>query len=157
MSIQIREARTGDTAAIVAGNAAIARETEDRELDSATLRHGVSRLFAEPERGRYWLAEIDGRIAGQLMVTHEWSDWRNGDVWWIQSVYVHPEFRRRGVYTALYRHVGDLARETPDVCGLRLYVESANVRAQQTYAALGMRDSGYLVMEFMIDDTASQS
>jgi GNAT superfamily N-acetyltransferase len=91
--------------------------------------------------------ETIGSAVGTLMFTREWSDWRNGDWWWIQSVYVAPEHRRQGVYRALYRHVEQLARATPDVIGLRLYVERDNQRAQQTYTALGMVDAGYRIFE----------
>jgi ribosomal protein S18 acetylase RimI-like enzyme len=93
------------------------------------------------------VAELDGRVVGQLMVTYEWSDWRNGAFWWIQSVYVLPEARRCGAFSALYSHVERLAKATPGVCGLRLYVELANERAQATYRRCGMTDAGYRVME----------
>ena len=95
-------------------------------------------MLEDASKGRYWVAVADDRIVGQLMVTYEWSDWRNGNIWWIQSVYVHPDWRRRGVFRALYRNVESLAAATPGVIGLRLYVETGNTRAQQTYAALGM-------------------
>ena len=93
------------------------------------------------------MAEIDGRVVGQLMITYEWSDWRNGVFWWIQSVYVLPEARRLGVFSELYAHLERLAKATPGVCGLRLYVEHANERAQATYRRCGMVDAGYRVME----------
>ena len=149
MKIDIREATAEDAATIAAFNQRIARETEGKELDEKTILAGVSRLFADPSRGRYWLAEIDGRVVGQTMVTYEWSDWRNGNVWWIQSVYVSSEFRRQGVFSALYAAVESLARADADACGIRLYVERHNERAQATYRALGMRGGTYLVMESM--------
>ncbi len=147
MDCRIRDARPDDADTIAAYNAAMAAETEERALDPAVVGAGVAALLADPARGRYWVAEADGRIVGQLMVTWEWSDWRNGTMWWIQSVYVLPEYRRQGVFSALYRHVESRARATPDACGIRLYVEDGNERAQQTYLALGMLRPGYQVME----------
>ncbi len=129
----------------------MASETEGRPLDATTIRRGVTAVLEDRSRGRYWVAETGGKIIGQLMVTYEWSDWRNGVLWWIQSVYVDPVYRRRGVFSALYRHVESLALSAPDVCGLRLYVERENRRAQKTYQALGMVKSKYLVMEAMFD------
>ena len=104
-------------------------------------------MFDGPQRGRYLVAERTGAAAGTLMLTHEWSDWRCGDWWWIQSVYVAPERRRGGIFAALYRHVETAARADADVCGLRLYVEKENAVAQRTYAALGMEDAGYSMFE----------
>jgi GNAT superfamily N-acetyltransferase len=144
--MQIRHATAADAETITAFNAAMALETEHRRLDMAVLRAGVEGAIARPQAARYYLAEVGGRVVGQLMVTFEWSDWRNADFWWIQSVYVHPEFRSRGIFGALYRHVERLAREA-GACGLRLYVERENVGAQAAYRRLGMTDSGYLVYE----------
>ncbi len=149
MKIEIREANTDDANTIAGFNQLIARETEGKELDEKTILAGVSRLLADRSRGRYWLAEVDGRVVGQTMVTYEWSDWRNGNVWWIQSVYVLGEFRRQGIFSALYAAVESLAREDQDACGIRLYVEKQNKRAQATYRALGMQGDTYLVMESM--------
>ena len=145
-AIKIRPATPADAPAIADYNAAMALETEHKRLDPATLRAGVEGAIARPAAARYYLADLGGRVVGQLMVTFEWSDWRNGDFWWIQSVYVHPEHRSRGVFAALYRHVGRLAREA-GACGLRLYVERENAAAQSAYRRLGMRDAGYLVFE----------
>ena len=103
--------------------------------------------FGDHSKGRYWVAEADGMIVGQIMVTYEWSDWRNGMIWWIQSVYVHGDYRRSGVFSALYRHVETLAKQDPRVCGIRLYVERGNRRAQRTYASLGMVMTDYQVMQ----------
>jgi GNAT superfamily N-acetyltransferase len=144
--IVIRHATAGDAEVITAYNAAMALETVHKRLDAATLRAGVQRAIAQPDRARYFLADVGGRVVGQLMVTFEWSDWRNADFWWIQSVYVHPDFRSRGVFATLYRHVEHLARDA-GACGLRLYVERDNVGAQAAYQRLGMTDSGYLVYE----------
>ncbi|ANO51205.1 GNAT family N-acetyltransferase [Woeseia oceani] len=147
MNIAVRDARATDAATLVAYNAAMATETEGRQLDLNLLQPGVSAALTDPGKGRYWVAEVNGRIVGQIMVTWEWSDWRNGSMWWIQSVYVHPDFRRRGVFASLYRFVEHQAREDPQCCGLRLYVENDNTSAQHTYRALGMKQPGYQVME----------
>lgn len=134
---------------------ALAHETEAKALDPATVRAGIDAALADPGKARYFVAVRDARAgaeliavpAGTLMLTREWSDWRNGHWWWLQSVYVSPQFRRHGVFTALYRHVEALARTTPGVIGLRLYVEHHNAAAQATYAALGLRDAGYRILE----------
>ena len=124
-------------------------ETESRALAPDIVGPGVAALLEDPQMGRYWVAEADSRIVGQLMVTYEWSDWRNGMLWWIQSVYVDKAYRRRGVFSSLYRHVESMTSAEPRVCGIRLYVEKENRRAQQTYAALGMTKPNYVVMESM--------
>ncbi len=151
MSCTIREARHSDAAIIAEFNSAMAEETENKVLDPGCVGPGVAALLRDPSMGRYWVAEDDGRVIGQLMVTYEWSDWRNGTIWWIQSVYVHPRWRRRGVFSALYRHVESLATTAPRVIGLRLYVDADNARARQTYQALGMVTSDYRVMETLFD------
>jgi GNAT superfamily N-acetyltransferase len=151
MSITIREATLADAATIADNNSSMALETEGRALAPDIVGPGVTALLEDPQKGRYWVAEADGDVVGQLMVTYEWSDWRNGMLWWIQSVYVDPGYRRRGVFSSLYRHVESLASAEPGVCGLRLYVEKKNRRAQQTYAALGMTKPNYVVMESMFD------
>ncbi len=147
MGLTVRDANPVDAATIAAFNSAMAIETEGRPLDPELINPGVERVLGDVARGRYWVAESEGAIVGQLMVTYEWSDWRNGMLWWIQSVYVDKRFRRQGVFTALYRHVERLARADPDCCGMRLYVEQSNRRAQATYEALGMVNPGYEVME----------
>ncbi len=144
--IQIRSATPSDAATLAAYNAAMALETEHKTLDPARLRAGVERAIAQPAAARYYLADIAGQVVGQLMITFEWSDWRNADFWWIQSVYVHPDFRSAGIFKALYRHVEALAHES-GACGLRLYVERDNARAQEVYRRMGMADSGYAVFE----------
>ncbi len=153
MDIRIREATPGDARTIAAYNTRMAEETEGRTLDSGIIGPGVEALLKDPGKGRYWIAESNGSAVGQLMVTYEWSDWRNGDLWWIQSVYVHPDYRRKGVFSALYRHVESLAAAERGVCGLRLYVETGNHNARQTYAAMGMVEPGYLVMESVLGRT----
>lgn len=146
-AVQIRNA-TPDDAPIIAGfNSRLAEETEGSALDAALIGPGVARILADASLGCYWVAERDGEIVGQIMTTREWSDWRNGMLWWLQSVYVHPDHRRGGVFSALYRHVEALARQSPDVVGIRLYVEKDNTRAQRTYVKLGMTMTDYQVMQ----------
>lgn len=149
-SLVIRDAALGDAATVVEFNRLLAWETEHKKLDLATLTPGVENALREPKYARYFLAHEPGtpdRVLGQMMITYEWSDWRNGLFWWIQSVYVHQDARRRGVFRALYRHVERLARETPGVIGLRLYVEHENAAAIATYRKLGMVPSGHLLYE----------
>lgn len=145
--ITIRDATSNDAATIADFNTRMAMETEGRPLSPELINAGVTAVLNDPAKGRYWVAEIGGEVVGQLLVTFEWSDWRNGVFWWIQSVYVHADHRRAGVFSVLYRHVENLARKSDDICGLRLYVERRNRRAQDTYRALGMKAPGYLVME----------
>ena len=147
MSITIRRATPADAEFIAAGNAAMALETENKTLEPDVLLPGVRAVLEDASKGIYWIAEVDGTPAGQLMITWEWSDWRNCMMWWIQSVFIVGDFRRRGVYSALYQHIQTLARADSECGGIRLYVETENTRAQQTYAALGMYRPGYLVME----------
>ncbi|MBT8423315.1 MAG: GNAT family N-acetyltransferase [Gammaproteobacteria bacterium] len=142
----VRSARPEDIEKIVAFNAAIASETESLALDHERLTAGVSAIFEDASRGRYFVAERDGRLIGQAMVTTEWSDWRNGDVWWLQSVYVIPEARGKGVFTALFRAIETQARSN-GARGLRLYVDRDNSRAQDIYLRLGMQASHYQMME----------
>jgi ribosomal protein S18 acetylase RimI-like enzyme len=145
--LYIRDATPNDAPVIAAFNSQLAEETEGGALDAAIIGPGVARILGDDSLGRYWVAERDGEIVGQIMVTREWSDWRNGTLWWLQSVYVHPGHRRDGVFSALYRHVEALARATPDIAGIRLYVEKENARAQRTYVRLGMTMTDYLVMQ----------
>lgn len=147
MGLLVRDALSDDAKTIADFNSRMAVETEGRPLDPALIDPGVASVLADSDKGRYWVAELDGIVVGQIMVTYEWSDWRNGQLWWIQSVYVHRDYRRKGVFSALYRHVESLARQDPEVCGMRLYVEMCNKRAQQTYLKLGMALPGYQVME----------
>lgn len=146
----LRPADLHDLDAIVEFNAAMALETEALVLDPERLRAGVAALLADSARGRYRVAVADGSVIGTLMLTREWSDWRCGDWWWIQSVYVAPAHRRRGVFAALYRHVEAQARADAHVCGLRLYVERDNTSAQHTYTTLGMADAGYRMFEIAL-------
>ena len=143
----IRPATHEDIEVLTGFQEAMAAETEDKGLDPARLRRGIEYLLEHPAEGRYLIAERDGDAVGSLMVTFEWSDWRSGRFWWIQSVYVTPEHRRRGVYSALHRAIEAEARRDPEACGLRLYVERDNVGAQATYLKLGMRETDYRLFE----------
>lgn len=145
-SLSIRAAKPSDLNTLLTWNAAMAWETEAKQLDPAVLERGIAGIFAQPRRGFYLLAERDGVPVGSLMVTYEWSDWRCGDFWWIQSVYVAPQARRGGVFRALYAAVETQAREAGAV-GLRLYVETENAQAQATYAGLGMQRCHYWMYE----------
>src|SRR5271168_686423 len=146
-AITVRPATLEDVEFLVSGNASMALETEARTLDTHTLRAGVCAVFDDPTRGFYLIAEIGGQSAGQMMITFEWSDWRNSVFWWIQSVYTLPESRGRGIFKALYAHVDSLARQRGNVCGLRLYVESHNRRAQAAYLRCGMSEAIYRMFE----------
>lgn len=147
MNLLVRNAELADAPIIAKFNSAMALETEGRELDPELISAGVTALLEDGSKGQYWIAEDSNRAVGQIMVTYEWSDWRNGFMWWIQSVYVTKESRRTGVFSALYNHVESLAKNDSQCCGIRLYVERENKRAQNTYFAVGMADPGYLVME----------
>ena len=147
--IQVRSATPDDASLIADFNIRMAMETEKLVLDPKVIGPGVTALFDDAARGLYFVAEVGGRVAGCLMITHEWSDWRNGDIWWIQSVYTHPDFRRSGVFTALYRHVEHEAR-TAGAVGIRLYMEEENTAAQATYEKLGMKLTRYRVLEQML-------
>jgi GNAT superfamily N-acetyltransferase len=144
--VTVRNAGLDDIETVVQFNALLAAESEGLTLDPETLRAGVQALLSDPAKGRYYIAERDGEVAGQLMVTYEWSDWRNGLFFWIQSVYVEPRHRRSGVFTALYRHV-EREASTPGHAGLRLYVHEHNHLARETYTRLGMVPPGYFVLE----------
>jgi|SRR5579872_118049 len=147
MNMEIRPATLDDWSAIVEFNCRLAEESEGKQLDRAHVEPGVWAVLADPHKGRYLVAAIEGRVVGQLMHTYEWSDWRNGDIWWLQSVYVLPEFRRQGVFRALFDRLKGEAQADPGVVGLRLYVEEENRRAHETYASLGLSQAGYFVME----------
>ena len=145
--IQIRLAEVKDADVLAKANMAMAWETERKRLDGDTIRQGVRAVFDDAQRGFYVVATKDGQIAGSLMVTFEWSDWRDGFFWWIQSVYVRPGFRRQGVFRRLFQHLEAEARSRDDVCGIRLYVEHENSIAQRTYATLGLQPTPYHIYE----------
>jgi ribosomal protein S18 acetylase RimI-like enzyme len=145
--MKIRRANPNDVASLVSFNQAMALETENKELDGNTLTAGVKGILEHQARGFYLVAEDQGEIAGSLMVTFEWSDWRNANFWWVQSVYILPKYRRQGVYSKLYSEIRRLADNSDNVCGYRLYVEKDNFAAQKTYESLGMSESHYLMFE----------
>jgi GNAT superfamily N-acetyltransferase len=146
-SIRIRPARHEDVSLMARWAEAMAFETENKQLPAETVSRGILLALEDPARGQYFMADLAGEPVGTVMLTYEWSDWRCGWWWWIQSVYVAPEHRRKGVYRALYAHVLALAQAQEDVCGLRLYVERANIQALRTYEFLGMVDAGYRMFE----------
>lgn len=146
-TLTIRRATPADADAIVAFNAAIAEETEGQPLPPATIARGVRHLLSDPTLGVYYLAERDGSPVGQLLITYEFSDWRDGVFWWLQSVYVAPAARRTGVYRALHAHVAAEARAAGNVCGLRLYTDKNNAVAQEVYRRLGLRPARYVMYE----------
>ena len=145
--INIRQADTADAQAIADFNSLMAMETEGKTLQPDVILGGVQNMIANPAYGYYLVAEQDGQVVGSLMVTCEWSDWRNGLFWWIQSVYIVKEWRRQGVYRQLYAKVKTLAAQNGNICGFRLYVEKDNLKAQQTYQSLGMTATDYLIYE----------
>lgn len=143
----LRKAELRDAAAIAAFNSSMSHETEGRRLIPEVIGAGVLRLLNDPSLGFYLVAEHAGRVVGCLMITQEWSDWRNGTFWWIQSVYVEAGWRRKGVYRRLYDFIRGLALADPAICGFRLYVEKENTVAQATYESLGMKATDYLIYE----------
>lgn len=143
----VRRGSPADHATVVDFNRALARETEGRDLDPARVSPGVAAALSDPGKGLYWLADAAGAVVGQLMVTLEWSDWRNGWFWWLQSVYVAPAWRGRGVFRSLATAVEKEARSQSDVCGLRLYMEPHNHRARVAYTRLGWQPAGYELLE----------
>jgi ribosomal protein S18 acetylase RimI-like enzyme len=147
MPIIVRDATIADAAIIVDFNRRLAQESEGKTLDPALVRPGVEAMLLDPAKGRYFVAEENGTILGQMAITSEWSDWRNGWFWWIQSVYVRAEARRRGVFRSIFEHIQNAARHDPTVIGLRLYVDDANQAAQATYYRLGLLRTGYFVLE----------
>jgi GNAT superfamily N-acetyltransferase len=147
--ILYREATTRDVEVLVNFQLAMAEETEQLLLDRVVCTRGVSAVLEDASLGRYFVAEKESAVVGSALITYEWSDWRNGQVWWIQSVYVVPSERRQGAYAGLYAHIQGLAKQQPDVRGIRLYVDRRNTAAQQVYAKLGMNGDHYQVFEWM--------
>lgn len=146
MDFLIRKATIDDLSILADHNQAMAMETENRELPRLTITEGIRAVLTDPRKGHYWVAEAEGKVVANLMITIEWSDWRNSPVWWFQSVYVRPEFRGKGIFRKMYQKIADDAREN-GVPELRLYVEKSNVRAQKVYQALGMQESHYYMYE----------
>ena len=155
MAPVIRTATDDDFSIIADFNIRMALETEELQLDRSVVEQGVRAVIADDRRGQYFVAEREGELAGCLLITYEWSDWRNGNIWWVQSVYVAPEHRRCGVFRALCEHAVTEARTNPEAVGLRLYVEKDNLTAQTVYEKLGWTRPGYLVMENMFPKTSS--
>jgi GNAT superfamily N-acetyltransferase len=153
MELKIRRANPADAPVIADFNIRLAEESERVRLDRDRVAAGVAAVLGDAGKGIYFVAETDGAVVGQLMITYEWSDWRNGNLWWIQSVYVKQEFRAQGVFKALFRHLENLARTSDHVAGLRLYLHTDNERARKTYERLGMKNSDYEVFEldFVLD------
>ena len=150
--MKIRQADLSDAPVITEFNLRLAQETENLQLDPGRVAEGVAALLRDPSKGLYYLAEAEGMVAGQLMITYEWSDWRNGNLWWIQSVYVREEFRQKGVFRALFDHLQELAKKQSQVRALRLYMHSDNVRARRSYERLGMKQTKYEVFELDIPE-----
>jgi GNAT superfamily N-acetyltransferase len=148
--MNIRQAHAGDADIVAQFNVALAKESEQLDLEPGRVKAGVAALLRDPAKGLYFVAEEAGAVVGQLLITHEWSDWRNGDFWWLQSVYVRPDFRRRGVFQALFDHVLKRAAQQADVCGLRLYVDTRNAPARKVYERLGLKETHYHVLEHLI-------
>jgi GNAT superfamily N-acetyltransferase len=145
--IVVRRATLDDSGILSQFNMSMAKETEGRRLDQTSVNAGVKQLFLDSQQGFYLVAEIGGPACGSLMITYEWSDWRNGLFWWIQSVYVEPAARRNGVFTALYQCVKQMAQNDASACGLRLYMEQDNLPARAVYMAMGMETTPYQVFE----------
>ncbi len=149
MNIKIRPGLLFDIDVIADYQEKMAWETEKMKLDLPTVKLGVAAVFDDPSKGKYWLAENDGAVVGCLLTVPEWSDWRNGTVLWIHSVYVRPDFRQHGVYKSLYQHLKTMVESSKDLRGLRLYVDKSNERAQKVYEALGMSGEHYHLYEWM--------
>jgi len=146
--ISIRKARLEDAPAIIDFQKKMALETEQLTLDSGIITKGVYGVFEETTRGQYWVAEKEGSVIASLLITYEWSDWRNTNVWWFQSVYVLPEYRRTGIFRSMYLTIKNEALRE-GIAGLRLYVETTNTKAQKTYESLGMKSEHYTMYEWL--------
>ena len=144
--ILVRKADGSDISTLIEYNRALADETENISLETGVLRLGIKKAL-DLKGCHYFVAELDGKIVGQTMITSEWSDWRNGGMWWMQSVYVHPDYRKRGVFQSIFKYIETLAANDPEVKALRLYVMQDNHTGQSAYRNLGMKNSGYVVYE----------
>jgi GNAT superfamily N-acetyltransferase len=145
----IRQAKETDSVSVVEFQLAMALETEQLQLHEPTVIKGVAAVFADPAKGTYYVAELNGHVVGSLLTTFEWSDWRNGTVLWIQSVYVLPEFRKRSIFSRLYKHIQELVVSNPDLRGIRLYADKTNTSAHDVYEHLGMTAEHYQMFEWM--------
>ena len=146
LNIIIREACESDLSILIEYNRALAKETENLSLNTNVLRLGIQNAL-KLENCHYFVAELDGNVVGQTMITSEWSDWRNAEMWWLQSVYVHPDYRKRGVFHSIFKYIEIISKKNHSVKSLRLYVMQNNVVGLKTYRNIGMDDSGYLVYE----------
>lgn len=153
IDIQIRQAIPADAPIIADFNLRLAEESENLRLDPLCVEAGVDTVLRDPSKGLYFVAEKAGSVIGQVMITYEWSDWRNGNLWWLQSVYVKPEFRRLGIFRRLFEHLQRLAIERKDVRTLRLYMHAENTRARQSYEKLGMKRTQYEVFELELPNS----
>jgi GNAT superfamily N-acetyltransferase len=144
----VRRATRDDAISIIDFQKKMAWETEKLKLEDQTVAEGVIAVFDDHSRGHYFVTEYEGKVVASLLITYEWSDWRNCNIWWLQSVYVMPEFRRKGLFTKMYYYIKELAEEQ-DIAGLRLYVESGNIRARETYESLGMSSGHYSFYQWM--------
>lgn len=153
INVQIRRATVADVETVIAFNAALARETEARTLDGSLLRAGVETVLQDPSKGWYAVAvspsdSVQSKVVGQILITFEWSDWRNGNFWWLQSLYVDQHYRQQGVFRQLYDYVYEQAQANHEkVCGFRLYVERENYQAHQAYAHIGFKETPYQMHE----------
>lgn len=145
----IRQAYETDSSGIVEFQLAMAWETEQLQLDEPTVVKGVAAVFADSSKGIYYVAELNGKVVGSLLTTFEWSDWRNGTVLWIQSVYIRPEFRKRSIFSHLYKHIQELVATNSDLRGIRLYADKTNTSAHGVYEHLGMTSEHYQMYEWM--------
>jgi ribosomal protein S18 acetylase RimI-like enzyme len=148
--VQVRFAELKDIETIAEFNTAMAWETEHKQLNPSTIRRGIRAVLDDSDYGLYVVAQSDGKVVGCLLITYEWSDWRSSLFWWIQSLYVRPAFRRRGVFKQLHDFVKAQALRRPEVCGIRLYVEQSNRVAQDAYRRIGMKPTAYQVYEEML-------
>lgn len=148
-TVNVRTAHSGDIPSIVDFQLAMAWETESLQLNREVVFAGVSGVFEDTGRGLYYIAEVNGVVVASLLTTYEWSDWRNGTILWIQSVYVKPEFRRQGIYSAMYHYLREKATDDSSIKGIRLYVDKTNLNAYKTYSSLGMNGEHYLTFEWM--------
>ena len=145
----VRQATRSDSASIVEFQLSMAWETEELKLDEPTVIKGVAAVFEDPAKGIYYVAETEGKVVGSLLTTFEWSDWRNGTVLWIQSVYVRPEYRKRSIFSRLYKHIQEKVNGNPDLRGIRLYADKTNIPAHGVYEHLGMTAEHYQMFEWM--------
>lgn len=146
--MKIRMAHENDLEIITGFNYNLAYETEDKKLDKDILTNGVKAILLDETKGVYYVCEVDGKVVGQIMYTYEWSDWRNGTFIWVQSVYVHKDYRGKGIFKALYNKVKEICDNNEEYVGIRLYVERENYNAQKTYQKIGMSECNYYMYEY---------